>query len=100
MATDTPQLSPQLLTLKEFSVATRLSTATIHRLIKAGKLPCIQPSGKGGKLLFPINAIDFASTPSTTVPNVPAVDQRVDGERLSGPSPKWERDLGRPKQNQ
>lgn len=99
MATETPQFSPQLLTLKEFSFATRLSAATIHRLIKAGKLPCIQPSGKGGKLLFPINALDLVSTPSTTVTNVPAIDQRVHGERLSGPSPKWERNFGCPKQN-
>lgn len=99
MATDTSQASPQLLTLKEFSKASRLSPATLHRLVKAGKLPCHQPGGKGGKLLFPINAIDLAATPSTTVPNVSDVDRQVGGERLSGPLPKWERDLGRPKQD-
>lgn len=99
MAPDTAQDSPQLLTLKEFSKASRLSPATIHRLIKTGKLPCYQPGGKGGKLLFPINAIALVAASSTSVPNVSAVDRPVGGERLSGPTPKWERDLLRFRQN-
>lgn len=90
--------APQLLTLKEFSTASRLSSATIHRLKDAGRIPFHQPSGKGGKLLFPVNALDLVSTASTTVPNVSAVDCPVGGERLSGPLPKWERDLLRPQQ--
>jgi len=90
--------SPQLLTLKEFSKAVRLSSSTVHRLKDAGKLPFHQPGGKGGKLLFPVNAIALVTAPSTPMPNVSAVDRQVGGERLSGPLPKWERDLLRPQQ--
>jgi len=89
MSTDPPPAAPQLLTFKEFSAASRLSSATIHRLIKAGKLPCLQPSGKGGKLLFPVNAIELATTTLSVAPQVTAADQRVGGKRLSGPTPKW-----------
>ena len=35
--------SPQLLTVLEFSVKSRLSVATIHRLKKQGKIPYYHP---------------------------------------------------------
>ena len=88
MSTDTPQSAPQLLTLQEFCGVTRLSSATIHRLIKAGKLLCFQPSGKGGKLLFPANAIDLAASP-VPAPSALAEDRDAGSQRLSGPTPKW-----------
>ena len=80
---------PQLLTLSEFSAHSRLSPATIHRLKDAGKIPFIQPAGKGGKLLFPINAIELMATPQLDRPSVPAAASGGDGVRLSGPRPKW-----------
>ena len=83
MLIDTP-----LLTLKEYCGVTRLSPATIHRLIKAGKLLCYQPSGKGGKLLFPANAIDLAAS-TASEPSAPAEARNVGSQRLSGPVPKW-----------
>lgn len=88
MSIDTPQGAPQLKTLKQFSRATQLSPATIHRLIKAGKLLCYQPSGKGGKLLFPANALDLVAS-TASVPSVPAEARNVGSQRLSGPVPKW-----------
>ena len=91
MSTDTPQSAPQLLTLREFCGVTRLSSATIHRLIKAGKLLCFQPSGKGGKggkLLFPANAIDLAASPASA-PSALSEDRNAGSQRLSGPTPKW-----------
>ena len=88
MFTDTRQSAPQLLTLREFCGVTRLSPATVHRLIKAGKLLCFQPSGKGGKLLFPANAIDLAASPASA-PSALSEDRDAGSQRLSGPTPKW-----------
>ena len=88
MSTDTPQGALQLLTLKELSGVKRLSPATIHRLKNAGKLPFFQPSGKGGKLLFPLNAIELA-TSAASVPSVPSDAGITGSQRLSGPAPKW-----------
>lgn len=88
MSTEIPLGVQQLLTLKEFCGATRLSPATIHRLIKAGKLPFYQPSGKGGKLLFPLNAIDLATSPAPA-PSPLSDDRNAGSQRLSGPTPKW-----------
>ncbi len=82
-------IDTRLLTLKEYCGVTRLSPATIHRLIKAGKLPCYQPSGKGGKLLFPANAIELAASPASA-PSAPPKSHSVGSQRLSGPAPKWQ----------
>lgn len=93
MAIDTSQFAPQLVDLqlvdlKEFCSVKRLSPATVHRLKNAGKLPFYQPSGKGGKLLFPLNAIELAAS-AASAPSVPS-DARIAGsQRLSGPPPKW-----------
>ncbi len=88
MAIDISQFAPQLVDLKELCGAARLSPATVHRLKNAGKLPFFQPSGKGGKLLFPINAIELAAS-AASAPSVPS-DARIAGsQRLSGPPPKW-----------
>lgn len=81
--------APQHLTLQEFSATSRLSPSTIHRLKDAGKIPFIQPAGKGGKLLFPINAIELMATPQLDRPSAPAAASGGDGGRLSGPRPKW-----------
>ena len=78
----------QLVDLKEICGVTRLSPATIHRLKNAGKLPFFQPSGKGGKLLFPLNAIELA-TSAASVPSVPSDAGITGSQRLSGPAPKW-----------
>ncbi len=88
MSTDTRQRAPQLLTLQEFCGVTRLSPATIHRLIKAGKLRCYQPGGKGGKLLFSANAIDLTASPASA-PSALSEDRNAGSQRLSGPTPKW-----------
>ncbi len=83
-----PQGVPQLLTLKEFCGVKRLSPATIHRLKNAGKLTFYQPSGKGGKLLFPVNAIELAAS-AASAPSVPSEPRAAGSQRLSGPAPKW-----------
>lgn len=89
MPDDPVGAEPQLLTFSEFRAHSRLSPATIHRLKDAGKIPFVQPAGKGGKLLFPINAIELMATPQLDRPSAPAAASGGDGGRLSGPRPKW-----------
>lgn len=89
MPADSTGPEQQLLTFSEFSAHARLSPATIHRLKDAGKIPFVQPAGKGGKLLFPVNAIELMATRTPDRPSAPAVAGGDDGVRLSGPRPKW-----------
>ncbi len=89
MPVDPLGIEPQLLTLSEFSAHSRLSPSTIHRLKDAGKIPFVQPAGKGGKLLFPANAIELMATRELERPSTPAAASGGDSGRLSGPRPKW-----------
>ena len=86
-----PDEKSQLLTIAELSARSRLSLATIHRLKRDGKIPFFQPAGKGGRLLFPSDAIERAG--AFQVDTVPPVSTPVPIEptRLSGPQPKWRR---------
>lgn len=79
--------STQLLTVQELSTKCRLSIATIHRLKDQGKIPFYQPAGKGGRLLFPADAIERAAA-ETTKPSSPPADDRP---HLPGPPPTWMR---------
>lgn len=79
----------QLLTIQELSEKCRLSTSTIHRVKRQGKIPYFQPAGKGGRLLFPPRAIeDAADAESVTAPPSSQVPDGT-AERLSGPRPAW-----------
>jgi len=79
----------QLLTIEELRQKSRLSPSTIHRLKRQGKIPYFQPAGKGGRLLFPPDAVERAvdSVMSTTQPSSQTADETA--RRLSGPSPAW-----------
>lgn len=66
---------------------TGLSESTIHRLKRAGKIPFFQPTGKGGKLLFPLDAIERAGATVATV-SARTLEDNVP-QKLSGPPPKW-----------
>jgi hypothetical protein len=68
--------SPQMLTVQEPSANSRLSVATIHRLKGQGKIPFYQPAGKGGRLLFPADAIR-RTVSETANPFSPPVDNRT-----------------------
>jgi hypothetical protein len=77
----------QLLTTQEFSATSRLSVATIHRLKSQGKIPFFQPAGKGGRLLFPADAIERAADAAKHGSDTSSpVEERP---RLPGPSPTW-----------
>ena len=79
----------KLLTIKELSVYSRLSSATLHRLKRQGKLPYFQPAGPGGRLLFPPDAIErcaAAVVSEQITPSAPAAEPR---RHLSGRCPAW-----------
>lgn len=51
----------ELRSLEELAAYGGLSESTIHRLKRAGKIPYFQPAGKGGRVLFPADALEKAS---------------------------------------
>ncbi len=92
-----PAETPQLLTIKELCRRSSLSKATIHRLKKAGLIPFYQPAGKGGRVLFPADAIersgdDPEGDAQPSGPNPPPKGSPT----LPGPRPNWMRKLNQP----
>lgn len=77
----------KLLGIEELSQRTGLSASTIHRLKNAGRIPFFQPAGKGGRLLFPADAIEQAAQASEPRTAAIAIGDRP--TRLSGRPPKW-----------
>jgi hypothetical protein len=70
-----------LVTIAELSATSSLSVSTIRRLVFDNRIPFLQPSGKGGKLLFPPDAIESAS---------PAARNGSDASaQLAGRRPSW-----------
>lgn len=45
-------------TIAELSSESQLSVSTLRRLVRQGRIKFLQPAGKGGKLLFPPNALE------------------------------------------
>jgi excisionase family DNA binding protein len=68
-------------TLAELSQASGLSASTIRRLVRDERIPHLQPSGKGGKLLFPRDAIERTSRAQGA--------GSVASARLAGRRPTW-----------
>jgi excisionase family DNA binding protein len=91
--------SRRYLSPEEFNQLTGLSLATVRRYLKNGKLPFLQPGGRRGRILIPVDALaglplvvsgatpisDLAacSPPQTEIQNKPA--------RIPGPQPRWTR---------
>lgn len=72
------------LTIQDLSAKTGFSVTQLRRLVRAQKIPFYQPGGKGGKLLFPPDAIErCASEDSRPVPD----DEPQ--KPLSGRRPRW-----------
>lgn len=70
-----------LVTIVELSATSGLSASTIRRLVRDDRIPFHQPSGKGGKLLFPPDAIERAT---------PAAGLGSDASaQLAGRRPSW-----------
>ena len=82
---DSPHKNPYL-DINELISRTGLSRATIWRLKRDGKIPFFQPAGKGGRVMFPEDAIEHAfafHTPASVE------DNGGSSERLPGPQPGW-----------
>jgi hypothetical protein len=69
-----------LITIKALKNTSGLSFSTLRRLVRGRKIPFFQPSGKGGKLLFPPDAVECAALDAPS-PNV--------SPRLAGRQPSW-----------
>jgi hypothetical protein len=76
------------LTREELLARTGLSPATLQRYKAAGRIPFFQPGGRGGRVLFPPDAIEIAralyTETKTDVPPLAAVPRK-----RPGPPPKW-----------
>jgi hypothetical protein len=96
------------LTKREFVERSGLSPATVQRYVRDGRIPYFQPGGRGGKLLFPPDAIEAAagSSPAGPAPHAdaprtardgrpagpaagPAADPAAVHRPLRGPRPRW-----------
>ena len=79
----------------EFSQLSGLSLATVHRYLKKGKLPSIQPSGRRGRILIPADALELCgnTTLEAAQPEQTAAPTSEPGNapnpRPSGPRPRW-----------
>jgi excisionase family DNA binding protein len=69
-----------LISITELSYTNGLSISTIRRLVRRGQIPFVQPSGKGGKLLFPPDAVERSGL---------AANASVSPGRLAGRPPSW-----------
>lgn len=83
---------PQYLTVAELVERSGYSSASIHRLKAKHDIPFYQPAGKGGKLLFPPDALEqIRKTDGETFTN-PKPQPK---EQLSGRAPAWMARSGR-----
>ena len=77
--------SGKYLDVDELSAHTGFSPATIWRLKRSGKIPFVQPGGKGSLVKFPADALE---RPLACSPLEPSEDS---GEaRLPGRKPVWQ----------
>ena len=79
----------EILTLDEAAGRARLSTRTLRRAVRSGRLRASQPSGRGGKLLVATRDLErwlFAGLPETTVPALPSRSSRRLTEPLGTPA--------------
>jgi hypothetical protein len=96
MASDSNQTSlaaRAYLTKQELVARSGLSAATIQRYKDQGLIPFFQPGGKGGRILFPPDAIETVHLESAgPIPNsTDARQQKL--PKLPGPRPRWKNHL-------
>jgi hypothetical protein len=93
----------QFLSPQEFSRASGLSLATVHRYLKNGRLPFRQPAGARGRILIPVAALAAAVAGSEQPRPVAPTSESytlahppIGSTRLPGPRPRWTRRRGPP----
>lgn len=74
-------------TRQEMLARTGWSPATLARYMKAGRIPFLQPGGRGAQVLFPLDALEAAQVLhlQTTIDKPPVPVPR----KRPGPQPKW-----------
>ena len=77
------------LTIKDVCKLLKLSAPTIHRYRAAGKIPSIQPAGKGGAIRFPLDLLERMNAKNSTAESAEPTRSH---ETLAGQKPKWLRD--------
>lgn len=86
----TPQLVPpqkHYLDIDELSTVSGLSTSTLRRYVRQGKIMALQPGGPGSRLLFRPDALEAAALlPATPEIVTPAASGPG---RLPGRQPGW-----------
>lgn len=83
MSEPQPTSGRKYLTIKELSEDSSFSVTQIRRWVAAEKIAFFQPGGKGGRLLFPPDALERCSTEDP-------FDDDDEGEKpLPGRRPKW-----------
>jgi len=75
-----------------------LSIPTLHRLKRQGKLPFFQPAGKGGRLLFPPDAIERCAAADFSEQITLFTPAAKPPRQLSGPRPGWMQSNNSPKE--
>jgi excisionase family DNA binding protein len=76
------------LTIDQLHHRSGISKPTLYRWVDRNVIPFYQPGGKGGKLLFPPNAIELATRDRLANGHAEPVAPKK--TKLSGPRPKWE----------
>jgi excisionase family DNA binding protein len=89
---------------EEFSQFTGLSLATVRRYLKDGKLTFLQPGGRRGRILIPVDALvgpppDVSGATPVSEPaagSLPPGGSQTKTARIPGPSPRWTRRCNAP----
>jgi len=81
------------LTKQELVARSGLSAATIQRYKDKGRIPFYQPGGKGGRVLFPLDAIEAAHRELANSPAATADAAVKNTSKLPGPRPRWQTNL-------
>lgn len=86
--------SKEFLSPEEFHQLSGLSPATINRYLASGKLPKVQPGGKGCRVMIPRSALNALPAPPAIPPKI-APDAQPDRPSIrqvrSGPRARWKR---------
>jgi excisionase family DNA binding protein len=75
------------LTMQELAEEFGCSVSTIHRLKANGKLPYIQPGGKGCTVRFPADCLDVPPVAESEATN----GEMQRDQPIPGPQAKWRR---------
>ena len=85
---------PAYLNKQQLSARSGVSASTIQRYKDEKRIPFYQPGGKGGRLFFPLNAIEAAAQQAQDeqrhTAGVRQITASITPSRLAGPRPRWQ----------